>query len=142
MLIFPDPVKSLGPDDLPATLIQLLPVLVGPGVGSSLILGVHPDRRRILATKCIWIQAFLQSFLSQLGFLSFLQLLELVILSDFPLFVIIFVRLQLNDNFEKFLNLGFQFIRVHGLQVKRFNSMLRAIFFSSSSCSLVLVISL
>merc|ERR1719195_2482059 len=43
VLLFPDGVQGLGTDDLPTTLVQLLPVLVGPGVRPPLVLGVHAD---------------------------------------------------------------------------------------------------
>merc|ERR1712037_500087 len=51
VLLLPDGVQGLGTDDLPATLVQLLPVLVGPCVGPPLVLGVHADGRRVFSAE-------------------------------------------------------------------------------------------
>merc|ERR1719370_2746817 len=78
-LLFPDGVQGLGTDDLPATLVQLLPVLVGPGVGPPLVLGVHADHGGVLANKGLGVETLLQGLLSQLGLLPLLQLLQLLL---------------------------------------------------------------
>merc|ERR1719365_369801 len=74
-LLFPDGVQGLGTDDLPATLVQLLPVLVGPCVGPPLVLGVHADHGGVLANKGLRVKTLLQGLLSQLGLLPLLQLI-------------------------------------------------------------------
>merc|ERR1712041_15819 len=105
-----------------SSIIQLLPVLISPCVCPPLVFGVHTDGRRILATESLRIQTLLESLLSQLSLLSLLQLVEFVILCNAPLFVVIFVSLQSNDDVEEFCCLILELIRVHGVQVKGLDS--------------------
>merc|ERR1719278_651997 len=90
-LLLPDGVQGLCADDLPATLVQLLPVLVGPCVGPPLVLGVHADHGGVLANKGLRVKTLLQGLLSQLSLLPLLQLLKVVILGDSSLLVVVFV---------------------------------------------------
>merc|ERR1719370_1756741 len=80
VLLLPDGVQGLCTDDLPAALVQLLPVLVGPCVGPPLVLGVHSDRRRVFSAEGLRIETLLQGLLSQLGLLPLLQLLKVPLL--------------------------------------------------------------
>ena len=48
-LLLPRLLKKLRLENVPAALIELPPVIVGPGVGSPLVLGVHADLGRVLA---------------------------------------------------------------------------------------------
>merc|ERR1711997_459474 len=65
-LFFPVFLQELTVQNLPATLIELLPVFISPCICSSLILGVHSDLGRVLSCESLWIQAFLHGFLPQL----------------------------------------------------------------------------
>merc|ERR1719167_1077291 len=103
-------------DDLPASLVQLLPVLVGPGVCPPLVLGVHADGRRVLAAESLRVESLLQ------GLLSLLQLVQLIILGDSSLLVVVFVGFKGNDNVEQLLCLVLQVISVHGVEVKGLDS--------------------
>merc|ERR1719147_406086 len=122
VLLFPDCIQSLCSDHLPASFIQLLPVVVCPGVCPPLILGVHTDHWRILSYKCFGIQTFLQSFLSQLSLLLLFQLCQLPLLIDLLLLIVILISLQGDHDVEQFLSFGFQFIRVHGFEIERLDS--------------------
>merc|ERR1719365_377618 len=92
-LLLPDGVQGLGTDDLPATLVQLLPVLVGPCVGPPLVLGVHSDHGGVLANKGLRVKTLLQGLLSQLGLLPLLQLLKVPLLLLPLLLVVVLVGL-------------------------------------------------
>ena len=48
-LLLPCLLEELSVENVPAALIELPPVIVGPGVGSPLVLGVHADLGRVLA---------------------------------------------------------------------------------------------
>merc|ERR1719394_1504536 len=109
-------------DDLPAALVQLLPVLVGPGVCPPLILGVHADGRGVLAAESLRVESLLQGLLSQLSLLPLLQLVQLIILGDSSLLVVVFVGFKGNDNVEQLLRLVFQVISVHGVEVEGLDS--------------------
>merc|ERR1712241_456989 len=74
------------PDPLPASLVESLPVCVGARVSPPLVLGEHPDSRRILPGESFRVEAFLGCFLSQLNLLSFLELLQFVVLIYAALF--------------------------------------------------------
>ena len=50
-LLLPGLLQQLGAEDVPASLVQLAPVVVGAGVRPPLVLGVHPDLGRIFAGK-------------------------------------------------------------------------------------------
>merc|ERR1719347_622382 len=91
VLLLPGGLEVLGSDHLPAALVQLLPVVVGPGVGSALVFGVHADLGRVLASEGLGVQTLLQGLGPQLSLLSLLQFLEIEFLGEFPLLVIVFV---------------------------------------------------
>ena len=77
VLLLPHGLQGLGPDDLPASLVQLLPVIVGSGVGTPLVLGVHANLGRVLAGQSLGVETLLHGLLPQLLLLSFLELFEL-----------------------------------------------------------------
>merc|ERR1711936_735501 len=122
VLLLPGGLEVLGSDDLPATLVQLLPVVVGPGVGSALVLGVHADLGWVLASQGLWVKTLLQGLGSQLSLLPLLQFLEIKFLCQLPLLVVVFVSLKLDDGLEEILNLSLQLIRVKSLKLKRLDS--------------------
>merc|ERR1712066_1214762 len=105
VLLLPGSLEVFSSDHLPATFVQFLPVVVGPGVSSALVLGVHADLGWVLASEGLGVQTLLQGLGSQLSLLSLLQFLEIEFLGEFPLLVIVFVSLQLDDGFEQILNL-------------------------------------
>merc|ERR1719348_2305227 len=107
MLLLPQSIKCFSPDDLPATLIKLLPVLIGSGVRPPLILGVHPNHGWVLANKGLRVKTLLQCLLSKLCLLSFLQLLQISFLVDSLLLIVIFVSLKGDNDIEKLFSLGF-----------------------------------
>merc|ERR1719507_2958490 len=117
-LLLPDGIEGLGTDDLPATLVQLLPVLVGPGVGPPLVLGVHADHGGVLANKGLGVKTLLQGLLSQLSLLPLLQLLKVPLLVPPLLLVVVLVGLQLDDNVEQLGGLSLQVVSVHLLESK------------------------
>merc|ERR1719238_2404071 len=122
VLLLPGGLEVLGSDNLPATLVQFLPVVVGPGVGSALVLGVHADLGWVLASQGLGVQTLLQSLGSQLSLLSLLQFLEIEFLGEFPLLVIVFVSLKLDDGLEQVLHLGLHLVGVESLQLQRLDS--------------------
>merc|ERR1711936_1298930 len=122
VLLLPGGLEVLGSDNLPATLVQLLPVVVGPGVGSALVLGVHADLGWVLASQGLWVKTLLQGLGSQLSLLPLLQFLEIKFLCQLPLLVVVFVSLKLDDGLEEILNLSLQLIRVKSLKLKRLDS--------------------
>merc|ERR1719238_859092 len=122
VLLLPGGLEVLGSDNLPATLVKLLPVVVGPGVGSALVLGVQADLGWVLASQGLWVKTLLQGLGSQLSLLPLLQFLEIKFLCQLPLLVVVFVSLKLDDGLEEILNLALQLIRVKSLQLKRLDS--------------------
>merc|ERR1719270_3003678 len=122
ILLLPDGVQGLGTDDLPAALVQLLPVLVGPGVCPPLVLGVHADGRRVLAAESLRVESLLQGLLSQLSLLPLLQLLEVPLLLLPLLLVVVLVSLQLDHDVEQVGGLGLQVVGVQGLKVQGLDS--------------------
>merc|ERR1712190_333128 len=116
VLLLPDGVQGLGTDDLPAALVQLLPVLVGPGVRPPLVLGVHADHGGVLANKGLRVKTLLQ------GLLPLLQLLEVPLLLLPLLFVVVLVGLKLDHDVEQLGRLGLQVVGVHGLKVQGLDS--------------------
>merc|ERR1712066_1187912 len=94
VFLLPGSLEMFGSDHLPSTFVQLLPVVVGPGVCSALVLGVHADLGWVLASQGLWVKTLLQS----LG--SLLQFLEIKFLCQLPLLVIVFVSLNLDDSLE------------------------------------------
>merc|ERR1712177_120055 len=67
VLLLPGGLEVLGSDNLPASLVQLLPVVVGPGVGSALVLGVHADLGWVLASQGLGVETLLECLLSELS---------------------------------------------------------------------------
>merc|ERR1719510_2462517 len=122
VLLLPDGVQGLGADDLPTALVQLLPVLVGPCVSPPLVLGVHADGRRVFSAEGLRVETLLQGFLSQLGLLSLLQLVQLVILGDSSLLIVVFVGFKCDHNVEQLLGLVLQIVGVHGIEVEGLDS--------------------
>merc|ERR1712066_1063959 len=111
-----------GSDHLPSTFVQLLPVVVGPGVCSALVLGVHADLGGVLASQGLGVKPLLEGLGSQLSLLPLLQLLEVKLLCELPLLVVVFVSLKLDDGLEQVLDLGLQLVRVKSLQLERLDS--------------------
>merc|ERR1712190_197584 len=122
VLLLPDGVQGLGTDDLSASLVQLLPVLVGPGVRPPLVLGVHADHGGVLANKGLRVESLLQGRLSQLSLLPLLQLLEVPLLLLPLLLVVVLVSLKLDHDVEQPGGLGLQVVGVHGLKVEGLDS--------------------
>merc|ERR1719479_29868 len=77
VLLLPGSLEVFGSDHLPSTFVQLLPVVVGPGVGSALVFGVHADLGWVLAGEGLGVKTLLQGLGSQLSLLSLLQFLEI-----------------------------------------------------------------
>merc|ERR1712228_1086489 len=122
ILLLPDGVKGFSSDDFPTTLIQFLSVVIGSGVCSTFIFGVHADHGRVFANKGLRVKTLLKSLLSELSLLSLLEFLQVKLLGKFPLFIVIFVLLKLNDDVEDLVGLGLKLIRVHGIKFERLNS--------------------
>merc|ERR550534_2546272 len=110
------------PDNFPAALVHLLPVVVGPGVGSALVLGVHADLGRVLAGKGLRVKTLLEGLGSELSLLSLLEPLQVKLLGKLPLLIVISVSLKLDDGLEEVLSLGLHLIRVHGLKLEGLDS--------------------
>merc|ERR1711962_1964878 len=83
--------QHLCPHNFPASLVETLPVRIRPRVRPPLVLGEHPDSRRVLPGERLWVETPLGRFLSQLHLLSLLQLLQFVVLVYPSLFAIIFL---------------------------------------------------
>merc|ERR1711973_393447 len=122
VLLLPGGLQVLRPDDLPSALVELLPVVVGPGVCSALVLGVHADLGGVLASQVLGIKTLLEGLGSQLSLLPLLQLLEIQLLCELPLLVVVFVSLKLDDGLEQVLDLGLQLVRVKSLQLEWLDS--------------------
>merc|ERR1712088_1139198 len=75
-LLLPDLVELGQPFVSESTLVHFLPVVIGSGVSSALILGVHPYLGWVVSNKGIGVESLLQGLLSQLGLLPFLEFLE------------------------------------------------------------------
>merc|ERR1711994_1061710 len=73
-----------------------------------------------LPTKASGSRPFLRAFC--LSLLSLLEFLQVKLLGKFPLFIVIFVLLKLNDDVEDLVGLGLELIRVHGIKFKRLDS--------------------
>merc|ERR1712050_776957 len=116
VLLFPDGIKRLGSDNLPTTFIQFLSVIIGSGVSSAFIFGVHADHWWVLSNKCFWVKTLLQCLL------SFLEFLQVKLLGKLSLFIIILVSLKLNNDVEDFSCLSLELIRVHGIKLKGLQS--------------------
>merc|ERR1711979_139201 len=122
VLLFPDGIKRLGSDNLPTIFIQFLSVIIGSGVSSAFIFGVHADHWWVLSNKSFWVKTLLQCLLSELSLLSFLEFLQVKLLGKLPLFIIILVSLKLNNDVEDFSCLSLELIRVHGIKLKGLQS--------------------
>merc|ERR1711997_277965 len=73
VFLLPGGLEVFSSDHLPATFVQLLPVVVRSGVSSALILGVHADLGWVLASQGLGVKTLLQSLGSQLGLLPLLH---------------------------------------------------------------------
>merc|ERR1712107_170148 len=113
----PHGLKVLSSDDLPATFVQLLSVVVGSGVGTSLVLGVHTDLGWVLASESLGVETLLEGLPSELNLLSLLEFLEFVVLGHTSLLKVVFVSLKLNNDVEEILSFSLELIRVHGVEV-------------------------
>merc|ERR1719308_734741 len=122
VLLFPDGVKGFCSDDFPSTFVQLFPVLISSGVCSAFILGVHADHWWVFSDEGFRVKTLLESLLSELSLLPFLEFFEFKLLSEFSLFIVVFVLFELDNDVEDFVGLGFQFIGVHGIEFKRLQS--------------------
>merc|ERR1719367_385611 len=122
VLLLPGSFKMFSSDNFPATLVQLLSVIIRSGVSSALILGVHSDLWWVLSSQGLWVKTLLQGLGSELSLLSLLQFLEVKLLGEFSLLIVILVSLHLDDGLEKLFSLGLELIRVHGLKSKRLDS--------------------
>merc|ERR1711963_420119 len=109
-------------DNFPATLVQLLSVIIRSGVSSALILGAHSDLWWVLSSQGLWVKTLLQGLGSELSLLSLLQFLEVKLLGESSLLIVILVSFHLDDGLEKLLSLSLELIRVHGLKSKRLDS--------------------
>merc|ERR1719354_890084 len=122
VMLLPQSFQHLGPDNLPAALVQLLAVAVGTGVGTSLVLGEHTDLGRVLASEGLWVETLLQGLVSQLNLLSLLQLLELVVLGQTALLEVVLVSLQSHNGVPERGSLVLQLIGVHDVEVEGLDS--------------------
>merc|ERR550534_1792999 len=61
-------------------------------------------------------------FLSQLGLLSLLQLVQLIILGDSSLLIVVFVGFKCDHNVEQLLGLVLQIVGVHGIEIEGLDS--------------------
>merc|ERR1719495_1305552 len=117
-LLLPDGLEHLGAHNLPAALVQLLPVAIGPGVCAALVLGEHPDLGRVLAGEGLGVETLLEGLVPQLDLLPLLQLLEFVVLGQLALLVVVLVGLQGVDGLPQLVGLAPQLVRVHGVEVE------------------------
>merc|ERR1719367_1423100 len=60
VLLLPGSFKMFSSDNFPATLVQLLSVIIRSGVSSALILGVHSDLWWVLSSQGLWVKTLLQ----------------------------------------------------------------------------------
>merc|ERR1719384_2998273 len=122
VLLLPGGLEVFGSDNLPASFVELLSIIVRSGVGSPLVLGVHADLGRVLANKSLGVKTLLQGLGSELSLLSLLQFLQVELLGELPLFIVILVSLHLDDGLEELLSLGLELIRVHLLKSEGLDS--------------------
>merc|ERR1719412_2373288 len=110
-LLLPDLVELGQPFVSESTLIHFLPVVVGSGVSSALILGVHPYLGWVVSNKGIGVESLLQGLLSQLGLLPFLEFLEGEDLFGLLLLHVVSVGFELNGHVVELFSLLSQLIR-------------------------------
>merc|ERR1719206_727720 len=65
-LFFPGSFQHLRPDHLGPSLVQLLPVTIGPGVCPALVLGEHVDGWGVSSCERFWVKTLLDGLVSQL----------------------------------------------------------------------------
>merc|ERR1719362_1174577 len=111
VLILPHRLEPLGPEHLSASLVQLLPLAVGPGVCPPLVLGEHVNCGRVGSTKGLGIQTLLDGLISHLQFLSLLKLFHFIVLIQLSLLIVVFVCLKSENAFPNSSGLGFQLVR-------------------------------
>merc|ERR1719187_300614 len=117
-LLLPHGLQPLCPDHLGASLVQLLPVSVGPGVCPPLVLGEHVDGWGVLACEGLGVQTLLDGLVPQLQLLPLGQFLELVVLVKLPLLIVVFVCFQCDDGVPDLVSFVLKFVRVHGVHVQ------------------------
>merc|ERR1719411_2302160 len=122
VLLLPGGLKVFSSDNFPASLVHLLPVVIGSGVSSALVLGVHADLGRVLAGQGLGVKTLLEGLGSELCLLPLLELLQVKLLGELPLLIVILVSLKLDNDLEKVLSLGLHLIRVHGLKLEGLDS--------------------
>merc|ERR1711993_230822 len=121
VFLLPTSLKMFSSDNFPSTFIQLTSVFIGPGICSAFIFGVHADLGWVFASKCFRIETLFHGLLSQLLFLSFLELFEVIVLSLLSLLKIVFFCFEPDNGFPQFLSFGLQFISVHSIDIQRFD---------------------
>merc|ERR1711971_1173686 len=115
-LLLPHALEPLGADDLGASLVQLLPVAVRPGVCPPLVLGEHVDGGGMSAAEGLGVESLLDGLVSELKLSPLVKFLELVVLVDPPLLEVVFVSLKFNNCVPDGVGLVPQLIRVHGVE--------------------------
>merc|ERR1719412_2067791 len=110
-LLLPDLVQLGQPFVSESTLVHFLPVIIGSGVSSALILGVHPYLGWVVSNKGIGVESLLQGLLSQLGLLPFLEFLEGEDLFGLLLLHVVSVGFELNGHVVELFSLLSQLIR-------------------------------
>merc|ERR1719232_2056710 len=115
-LLLPHALEPLGADDLGASLVQLLPVAVRPGVCPPLVLGEHVDGGGMSAAEGLGVESLLDGLVSELKLSPLVKFLELVVLVAPPLLEVVFVSLKFNNCVPDGVGLVPQLIRVHGVE--------------------------
>merc|ERR1712241_179649 len=109
-------------DNFPTAFIKFSPILVGPGIGSALIFGIHANLWWVLASKGLGIKTLLHGLLPQLLFLSLLELFKVVVLPLLPFLEIVFLSLKSDNGVPKLLGLAGKLVGVHGIDIEGFDS--------------------
>merc|ERR1719412_1528277 len=121
-LFLPDLVQLGQPFVSESTLVHFLPVVIGSGVSSALILGVHPYLGWVVSNKGIGVESLLQGLLSQLGLLPFLEFLEGEDLFCLLLLHVVSVGFELNGHVVELFSLLSQLIRSQFFEGEGLNS--------------------
>merc|ERR1719481_918081 len=121
-LFFPESLQQFCPHNLTASLIELLPVPVGPGVSPAFILGEHSYLGRMSSCEGFWVKTLLHRLVPQLDLLPLMQLFELIILVHVSLLIVILVCLKAYDGVPDLICFVPQLVGVHGVQLQRLNT--------------------
>merc|ERR1711993_103388 len=121
VFLLPTSLEMFSSDNFPSTFVQLTSIFIGPGICSAFIFGVHADLWWVFASEGFGIKTLFHGLLSQLLFLSLLELFEVIVLSLLSLFKIVFFCFKPDNGFPQFLSFGLQFISVHGIDIQRFD---------------------